>query len=140
MVKFRDDPPVDEEAILKIPLSECSEEQVRLRAEILEKRLAKVQSSLPADLRGLKPTDRVEITMPLAPDGSLYTINDKPYYGKIVVELQTARQLLSMVSEASRVERDRLRERKGPTDSTIYRGDDQLKLQRYKEIMGENNA
>jgi hypothetical protein len=111
-----------------------------LKAQLLEGRLKQLRASLPPDLKGMKPTDKVEIDVPLAPDGSVHTINDKPYFGRKVVEFQTAMQIMSMVSESHRAERERLMERKGPMDGTLIHGSELVKMRRYQEIMGDSNG
>jgi hypothetical protein len=55
---------------------------------------------------------QVEIDMPKAADGSLFKINDIPFVGKVTVPQCVAQQLLWMVDNNYRVDKERLREKR----------------------------
>lgn len=54
--------------------------------------------------------ERIAIDVPKAHDGRSYKINDQEFFGKVMVPACVAQQLLWMIDNNVRVDRDRLKE------------------------------
>jgi hypothetical protein len=129
-----------EQALLKKPLEECSEPEVKARLRIREAQLSQFTSQFQqSQLEDITDDDDVWVEIPALPTGELFKINEQAYYGRMQVKYRTARTLLSLVSEAYRVEREKDM-RRGNLDgggSALLRGEHLARIERYKTIMGE---
>lgn len=132
---------LDINEILKKDLEDCSADELRLRARHLEEKIANVTASInnkgPQDVP-IQPDDIVEIDMPPYPTGEVFRINEVPYQGICHVKYRTALQLAHMVSEAYKIERERLVSRKSILESASLRGEDLTKIRRFEQIMGDS--
>lgn len=131
------DPKFDIETIMKKPIGELSVEELKLRLAAVEKKGAIQLKG--KNLNDLKPDDLVEISVPFAPLGEVYKINEVPYTeGTHKVPLRVARQLASMISESFKIERERLTSRSNHMQGAMLRGEELAKIQRFEQIIRED--
>src|SRR6266404_1556543 len=131
------DPSYDLETIMKKPIGELTVNELKIRLEAVEKKGAIHAKG--KNLNDLKPDDLVEISVPFAPLGETYKINEVPYAeGRHRVPLRLARQLASMISESYKIERERLTSRSNHMQGAMLRGEELAKIQRFEQIIAED--
>lgn len=132
---------VDLELLLKKPIEDCNQEELKLRLQVLEKKLQDVTKQIfIGDTSQLQPDDMVEIDMPLGPLGDQFKINEQPYVGLCRVKLRTAQQLAMMVSNAYSREREKHMSRTNVFETANINAQDLVKIRRFEQIMGDSNG
>jgi hypothetical protein len=125
--------PAERELILKKPIGECSSEEKDWKLALLQERVDGIVAG--QDLTKLGPEDLVWITVPLKPDGNLFEINLKNYYGRIKVQKRLAEELMYRISASYQMEKERLISRgNAPKDDRI-RGEHQATIERFTQMM-----
>jgi hypothetical protein len=125
--------PAEKELILAKPIAECSNEEKDQKLELLQERVDLIGMS--QDLSKVGPEDLVWITVPLKPDGNIFEINLKNYYGRIKVQKRLAEELMYRISASYQIEKERLMSRgNAPKDDRI-RGEHQATIERYTQMM-----
>lgn len=131
----------DLETIMGKDVALLNAEELRFRLKELDKKIAVLSKNAEPQLSLLPigPDDKVEITMCTGPMGDLFKINEKAYGpGKHVVTKRLADQLAYMVSEAYKIERERLMNRGNVMEGALLRGEQLAKIERYQQIMKED--
>jgi len=91
------------------------------------------------NLKNLGPDDLVTITMIANPQGDIFNLNGTMYApGQHVVKKRVAEYLQYMVSQSYKVERERLVSRSNPNQSSLLRGEDLARVERFEAIMKED--
>lgn len=126
----------ERKALKSKPISELDDVEKNLRIKLLELELGEVSSQMnPQDLTGVEPKDFVRITVPLTPLGEMIMINERKYYGNCKVTRECAEQIMVLVSDSYKVERDRLTHRGNQDEVSQLRGQQHAQVTRFKEIM-----
>lgn len=125
--------PAEKELILAKPIAECSNEEKDQKLELLQERVDMINMS--QDLTKLGPDDIVMITVPLKPDGNLFEINLKSYYGRIKVTKKLAEELMYRISNSYQIEKERLISRGNVKKDDQIRGEHQATIERYTQMM-----
>ena len=133
----------DLKKIMEKDIAQLTPEELRLRLKALEEKITvltrETMVKSPTDLTAIGPDDLVEISMCSGPMGDVFKIQEKPYGpGRHTVTKRIADQLAYMVSEAFKIERERLMSRSNVMEGALLRGEQLAKIERYEEIMKEN--
>lgn len=133
----------DIEKIMAKDIAQLTPEELRLRLKALEAKITVLTKDTMVksvtDLTAIGPDDKVVITMCAGPMGDTFKIQEKPFPpGRHEVTKRIADQLAYMVSEAYKIERERLMSRSNMLEGALLRGETLAKIERFEQIMKED--
>lgn len=129
--------------IMAADIDKLTPNELKLRLKALEEkiRLAPIPADIKAntDLSGLGPEDLVVITMVAGPMGDIFNFSGTSYPpGRHTVKKRIAESLQYYVSEAYKIEREKLMSRSNINQSAMLRGEDLARVERFQQIMKED--